>query len=248
MRALAARDPGARLLVPLIWEHAARLEQVEPERLAEDADAAARALTTVARLYAVDAVTIRADGRLLADAVASAATARSLAPEAQEPPRADDVASQPAVTVAIELTRRLRAVLGSATGVVIIIPSPARLAAQARRPASEAWAASVLQATLRAFDAHQPDAWLVDAGGLGPSAADGRVAAIAEHFDVPLIVPESDAGVVRLDPGDPRHETIGSGTWLVTTRGEVPPEADAATVRAWLADLASTTAAAGGAR
>ena len=66
--ALAHRDASARAVVPLIWRHAARLEQVDPARHLVDVDATTRALTTVARLYPVDAVTVAADGRLLADA------------------------------------------------------------------------------------------------------------------------------------------------------------------------------------
>ena len=67
--ALTRRDGGVRALVPLIWRHAARLEQADPECLATDPDLATRALTAVARLYEVDAVTPFADGRLLAEAV-----------------------------------------------------------------------------------------------------------------------------------------------------------------------------------
>ncbi len=55
--------------MPLIWRHAAHLEQADPERLATDPDLATRALTAVARLYEVDALTLFADGRLLADVV-----------------------------------------------------------------------------------------------------------------------------------------------------------------------------------
>jgi hypothetical protein len=241
--AFAARDPSARLLVPLVWGHAARLEQVDPERLAVDADAATRALTTVARLYDVDAVTIRADGRLLADAVAATDHGGGT-----EPARPDAVASQPAIAVAVEVTRRLRRILGSSTGVVVAIPSPAQLAAQVGRPEDAGWAASILQATMRAFDADQPDAWFIDAGGLGPSGADGRVAALAEHFDVPLIDPEADAGVVRLGALDESAGvTVPSGTWLVTTRTEVPDDADPARVRAWLGTLTTKAGAAPGA-
>ena len=33
----------------------------------------------------------------------------------------------------------------------------------------------------------------------GASEVDGRVAALAEHFGVPLVIPEAEDGVVRLD-------------------------------------------------
>ena len=69
---------------------------------------------------------------------------------------------------------------------------------------------------------------------------DGRVATLAEHFGVPLVTPEAEDGVVRLDPTelDPTEgTTLPPTTWLVTTHGEVPYDSDPGRVRAWLAGL-----------
>jgi hypothetical protein len=242
--ALTRRDGSVRALVPLIWRHAARLEQADPERLATDPDLATRALTAVARLYEVDAVTPFADGRLLADAV-SASSSRD-----GDLPSPESIATQRLLEGAIEVTRRLRRVLAGSAAVVGVIASPASLARQVGRPEALAWSASVIQASLRAFGADQPDAWLVLRDGLGASEVDGRVAALAEHFGVPLVTPEAEDDVVRLDEAelDPTDATaIPPTTWLVTTRGEVPSDADPGRVRAWLAGLGAGAAIRGAA-
>ena len=77
--------------------------------------------------------------------------------------------------------------------------------------------ASVIQASLRAFGADQPDAWLVLRDGLDSSPVDGRVAMLAEHFGVLVCDREAEDGVVRLDPTglDPTDATaIPPATWL----------------------------------
>jgi hypothetical protein len=242
--ALARRDGSVRALVPLIWRHAARLEQAHPERLATDPDLATRALTAVARLYEVDAVTVFADGRLLMDAEGGSFSRDS------DLPSPESIATHPLLLGAVEVTRRLRRVLAGSAAVVGVVAGPGSLAHQVGRPEAQAWAAAVIQTAFRAFGADQPDAWLVLRDGRGASPVDGRVATLADHFGVPLVTPEAEDGVVRLDQTtlDPTDaDAIPDATWLVTTRGEVPPDADPGRVRSWLAGLGASAAIGGAA-
>jgi hypothetical protein len=241
--ALRTRDGSAAAVVPLIWRHAARLEQVPEDRLVSDAETVARCLRNAQSLYDLDAVTLGADVRAVVTAAASAAghvADSSPPPELPAPAR---VVEAPALTVLREALRRLRPVLRERAGTAVVLPDPVLLAARVGVPQAIEWAGEVLLEAVRFFGAEEPDLFLL-AGGSHPPAE--SLTRAGDFFGAGLVaigVPPSP-GVAhisdRLFAGEDGEALEGlpeSGVWLYTTPVEVDAAADPAHVKKRLAEL-----------
>lgn len=242
--ALASRG-GSPALVPLIEEHAARLEQLSPERWPADAEAQARMLRNVQALYGLDAVTIGAGGLLVASAcwlaampALGAAGARSAARGARPlgsapPPQA--VAAAPALETARDVLRRLRPVLADRSGIAVVLPDASALAAQLGAEEAAGWAAEVLAEVLRALGSDEPDLYLL----LGDDPVDPTLESLADFFGAALVPVGRAAppGVVAIEPAALVAGAEPPSGWLYTTSREIDAGADPQAVRSAIALL-----------
>jgi hypothetical protein len=225
--------PGRpRAVIAMMERHACRLEQVRwPART--DAEALSRALRSAQRLYDLPAVTVGDGGDLLIDAAKAAA-----GPVVGGVGDAGQVLAVPAVAVAQDAFSRLRTVLGGRAGVVVVLPAPARLTAEAGLPAPAAEA--LLLAALHAFGAAEPDAFVLTGGPAGPPDQAAPVHdAVAAFYGAALLrvgtgpgAPVTAGVAVRrdLDPGDGY-----AGEFAVVTPAEMEPGLTPAEVRTRLA-------------
>jgi hypothetical protein len=232
--------------VPLIESHAARLEQLPPERWPVDAEAQARMHRGVQALYGNDAVTVGGGGWLAATACWLAAMpalgisgAREAARAGREltarpPPPA--VAETAAVEVAQDVIRRLRPVLAERSGIALVLPDATRLASQLGRPDDAAWAGEVLSELLRAVGAQEIDLFLF----AGDDPPDATLESLADFFGAALVSVGRSAppGVVALAPNDfPLADSAGGR--LYTTTAEIDPGTDPHALRSAIERLRS---------
>ncbi len=232
------RDPAEAAIVPLIEQHAARLEQITDERRLIDAEAQARMHRNAQRLYDLDAVAIGAEAMLPAIAAWMAASLGFAVTKARDSvlartrlaslPQPTSVAEAPNLLVARDAIRRLRPVLAERAGIAIVLPDASALAAQLCVPDATDWASEVLIEVIRFFGAEEPDALLL----LGTEpVVDGTIENLAEFFGVALVPigPAAPAGAVILSAADfcalDASREIPAG-WLYTTDAELDPASD----------------------
>jgi hypothetical protein len=240
----AAWPGGQRAVIAMLERHACRLDQV-PSPARANAEALARALRAAQRLYDLAAVTIGDGGDLLTDAARTVGGTRAGGTGAGAADGAVDpgqVLAAPAVAVAQDAFERLRAVLGGRAGIVVVLPAPARLVAEAGLAPGAG--AALLLAALHFFGPAEPDAFVLT-GSAGP--ADPSQDAAAGFYGAALLRvgtgrgAQVTAGVaVRpgLDPGG------GYGVEaVVVTSAEINPALTPAEVRARLAAARGTVAA-----
>jgi len=202
--------------VPLIEAQAARLEQLPDDRWPADAEAQARMLRSVQALYGLDAVTVGARGL-----VTAARECRALEP--------DSVGEMASVTLARDVIRRLRPVLGERAGIAAVLPDASRLASLLGAPGETAWASAVLAELVRAVGPEEPDLILL----CGDDPVDPTLEMIAEFFGASLlpIGRSAPAGMAAVTQAEFIRGDSPPG-WLYTTTTEIEPAADPATVRA----------------
>ena len=241
-RALSTRRPTDRVLVPCVEAHAARLEQLNDDRWPLDAEAQARMLRAAQALYGLDAVTVAGGGLLVATAAWLARTpamggagARAAVRGGQaigDPPAPTAVAEAACVTLARDVLRRLRPVLGDRAGVVVVLPDPALLAAQLGL-ADTSWASDAAMEVVRAIAADEPDAVFL----AGDEPLDPTLESLGDFFGVPVVPIGAGApeGVACATSAELATGPVGPAGWLVTTREEIDPAADPAVLRAALA-------------
>lgn len=210
---------GPRAVIAMLERHACRLEQL-PVPARATAEPLARALRAAQRLYDLAAVTVGDGGDLLVDA----------ARQAGPPGRPDQVLAEPAVAVARDVFGRLKTALGGRAGVVVALPAPARLTAEAGL--APAAAGALLLAALHAFGAAEPDAFVLtgDDPGLSPACD-----AVAGFYGAVLIragEPSTPGVAVRADlaPGDGY-----TAEFCVVTPAEIDPALTPAEVRSRIA-------------
>jgi len=235
---LSVRDRAEAAIVPLLEQHAARLEQIADERRLTDAEAQARMHRNAQRLYDLDAVAIGAEGIMPAIATWMTASPGFTVTKARDAvlartrlaslPQPTSVAEAPNLLVARDAIRRLRPVLGDRAGIAIVLPDASALAAQLGVPEATDWASEVLVEVIRFFGAEEPDALLL----LGTEpVVDGTIESLAEFFGVALVPigPAAPAGVVILSVADfcalDASSAVPSG-WLYTTDAELAPASD----------------------
>jgi hypothetical protein len=235
---LSIRDRAEAAIVPLIEQHAARLEQITDERRLIDAEAQARMHRNAQRLYDLDAVAIGGEGMLPAIAALMAASpGLAVAKARNEVLARTRIASLPPPTsvaealnllVARDAIRRLRPVLGERAGIAIVLPDASVLAAQLGGPEATDWASEVLVEVIRFFGAEEPDALLL----LGTEpVVDGTIESLTEFFGMALVPigPAAPAGVVILSAADfcalDASSAVPTG-WLYTTDAELDLASD----------------------
>jgi hypothetical protein len=238
-RALERKDGSSTALVPLIWRHAFRLEQMPLDGLPVAVEDMARALRNVPSMYAVDAVTVGADGAHLAtacwmaaqpsmsfDEALSAGGRRPLdpLPEPKSIPRACPIA------LLIEVGERLGSVLGEQAGLAFVLPDPEALASRLGVPDAVSWADRVLLEVVRSIGSIEPDLVLFS----GKQArVPPRLANMCGFFQVEAVhLAESTAGARVLTGAELGADLapLDELTWLLTTGTEVPETADPACV------------------
>ena len=184
-QAVKRRDGSSTALVPLIWRHAFRLEQMPPDVLPMSAEAMARALRNLPALYGVDAVTVGADGAHLATSCWMAGQPSASVEEAWHAvrsrpldllPEPQSVKAAPPMALLVEVTARLRSVLGEQAGIALVLPDPTSLAASLGVPDATSWASRVLIEIVRSVGPVEPELVLF-AGprGAGPAGDSRRV-------------------------------------------------------------------------
>ena len=165
--------------MPLIWRHAFRLEQMPPDVLPMSAEAMARALRNLPALYGVDAVTVGADGAHLATSCWMAGQPSASVEEAWHAvrsrpldllPEPQSVKAAPPMALLVEVTARLRSVLGEQAGIALVLPDPTSLAALLGVPDATSWASRVLIDIVRSVGPVEPELVLF----AGPRRGSGR--------------------------------------------------------------------------
>ena len=240
-QALSSRDPGAGAVVPLIGRHAAALEQVSEAAFLTDPESQARALRNAQALYGTDAVTVGAGLDTLAIAVRACERPGMAAREAGggattgapvgERPDQGEVLAQAPVRAELEAVRRLRPVLGERAGIALVLPSSDRLAGQLGDADAAAWCDGLVLRLVHLFGAEEPEL-LITVGETAPGTGLG---AVCDHFGIVSVHLGAGApdGVVALT-GAAFVEAAGSegsAGWLITTRDEIPADADPGRVR-----------------
>lgn len=240
-KALAARSESDPAIVLLVESHAARLEQLLPERWLCDPEPHAKMLRSAQALYGFDAVPIGRAGRFAADACRLAAAPglgaiRARADtESQKPlrplPDPETIASTAPVTLASDVLRRLRAVLAERSGIVVTIPDPTRLAADLGAPGEVNWAGEVIAVLLRTLGPEEPDAIFL-LGNDDP--VDPTLETLAEFYGAPLVPigQASPPGLVVLSTQQILSDVPPAPAWLYTTAEEIPPATDPQPLRA----------------
>lgn len=251
-RALDQKDGSSTALVPLLWRHAFRLEQMSDAGLPMAAEAMARALRNLPLLYDVDAVTVGADGAHLATACWTAAdpalsiedawTAVRERRRLDVVPEAKLVPAAAPMAVLIDVADRLRFVLGERVGIALVLPDAAELAASLGVPDAVSWANRVLVEAIRAVGSVEPELVLL----YGAEArVDARLANVGRFFRSEVIHLAEDvpgkAALTTTELG--RASTaIAETTWLLTTATEVPECADPANLASALLEVRQTLA------
>src|SRR5262245_11185858 len=229
--------------MPLVEAHAARLEQLD-DRWPADAEAQARMLRAAQALYGLDGVTVGGGGFLAAAScwlaaspglgvggARAAARARRALDARPQPPV---VAAAPSVTLAGNVLRRVRTVLGTRAAIGYVLPDAARLAAEVGQPTERAWATDVLVELIRALGASEPEVFLL----IGDEELAPTFESLAEFFGdavIPLGA-ERPAGLIAHSPAVLVSVELPMG-WLYTTTAEIDPAADPQVLRAALERL-----------
>ena len=222
--------------MPLIEQHAARLEQVTDEQRLSDAEAQARLHRNAQRLYDLDAVALGAEGMLPAIASWLAASPGLAATKARDAvltstrlaslPQPASVAEAFNLVVVRDAIRRLRPVLAERAGLAIALPDASALAAQLGVPQATDWASEALTEVMRFLGAEEPDLLLLLAA---EPAVDGTIESLAEFFGMALVPigAAAPADVVILSAARllrARHEYTVPAGWLYTTESDsIPP-------------------------
>jgi len=237
-RALELKDGSSTALVPLIWRHAFRLEQMAPGSLPMVAEDMARALRNVPLLYGVDAVTLGVDGAHLATACWTAAqpslsiddawsAVRQRRPLEPVPDPKSVPAAEP-MALLVEVADRLRSALGEQAGIAFALPDPAALASLLGVPDAVSWANRVLIEVVRAVGSTEPELVLF----YGTEArVQPRLANMCGFFRTEAFhLAESVSGKTVLTSRELDDDLALSGepTWLLTTGAEIPETADPA--------------------
>jgi hypothetical protein len=237
--ALERRDGSSTALVPLIWRHAFRLEQMPLDSLPVAVEDMARALRNVPSMYAVDAVTVGADGAHLAtacwiaaqpsmsfDEAVAAAGRRPLGPL----PEPKSITRAHPMALLIEVGERLGSVLGEQAGLAFVLPDPEALASLLGVPDAVSWADRVLTEVVRSIGSIEPDLVLF----YGKQArVPPRLANMCGFFQIEAVhLAESTAGKRVVTGAELDHDLapLDEPTWLLTTGTEVPETADPACV------------------
>ncbi len=232
------RDRAEAAIVPLLEQHAARLEQITDERRLIDAEAQARMHRNAQRLYDLDAVAIGGEAMLPGIAAWMAASPGLAVTKARDAvlartplmslPQPTSIAEASNLLVARDTIRRLRPVLGDRAGIAIVLRDASALAAQLGVPEATDWASEALVEVIRFFGAEEPDALLL----LGTEpVVDGTIESLAEFFGMALVPigPAAPAGVVILSAADfcglDASSAVPTG-WLYTTDAEIDPASD----------------------
>lgn len=248
-QALKRRDGSLTALVPLIWRHAFRLEQMPADVLPMSAEAMARALRNLPALYGVDAITIGVDGAHLATSCWMAGQPSASTDEAWHAvrsrpldllPEPRSVKAAPPMALLVEVTARLRSVLGEQAGIALVLPDPTSLAASLGVPDATSWASRVLIEVIRSAGSVEPELFLF----LGPEArVQPGIAGVCEFFGAQAVHLAAGApGILVLagtapeaDPAPPNEPV-----WLVTTAAEIPDSAEPACLGRALLKLRQT--------
>ena len=235
-RALERKDGSSTALVPLIWRHAFRLEQMAAGSLPMAAEDMARALRNVPLLYSVDAVTLGVDGAHLATACWMAAQPSLSIDEAwsgvrhrrrMEPvPDPKAVPAAEPMALLVDVTNRLRSVLGEQAGIAFVLPDPVALASLLGVPDAVSWANRVLIEVVRAVGSTEPELILFYGreARVQPCLANMCGFFQAEAFHLA----ESVSGKTVLTSAELGDDLapLDEPTWLLTTGTEIPETAD----------------------
>lgn len=248
-QAAKRRDGSSTALVPLIWRHAFRLEQMSLDVLPMSAEAMARALRNLPALYGVDAITIGADGAHLATSCWMAGRPSASVDEAWHAvrsrpldvlPEPQSVKAAPPIALLVEVTGRLRSVLGEQAGIALVLPDPTSLAASLGVPDATSWASRVLIEIIRSAGSAEPELVLF----LGPEArVRPGIAGVCEFFGAQAVhLAASGPGTVVLAPTPSGAEPAlpNEPIWLVTTAAEIPDTAEPACLGHTLQELRRT--------
>jgi hypothetical protein len=225
---LADRAAEVPATVPMLERHAARLEQLAPGSAARDAEALARAMRAVHQLYRLTAVTVGDGGDALVDAARGG-------PGSADPAH---VLSAPAFAVPLDCFGRLRTVLREHAAIVVVLPAAARLVNEADMTPGAA--SALLIEAIRAFGAHEPDAFILTGHDDEPDPAHD---ALGAFYGAPVLrigTWTSPGIAVRPDlqagPAEPERP------YLIATPAEMRPELDPVEVRARLTAVAAPAA------
>ena len=146
----------------------------------------------------------------------------SAAARSTSSPNRSRVKAVPPMTLLVEVTARLRAVLGEQAGIALVLPDPTSLAASLGVPDATSWASRVLIEIIRSVGSVEPELVLF----LGPEArVQPGIAGVCEFFGAQAVHLAAGApGTLVLagtaseaDPAPPNEPV-----WLVTTAAEIP--------------------------
>ena len=248
-QAVKRRDGSSTALVPLIWRHAFRLEQMPPDVLPMSAEAMARALRNLPALYGVDAVTVGADGAHLATSCWMAGQPSASVEEAWQAvrsrpldllPEPQSVKAAPPMALLVEVTARLRSVLGEQAGIALVLPDPTSLAASLGVPDATSWASRVLIEIIRSVGPAEPELVLF----AGPEArVRPGLAGVCQFFGAQAV--HLSAGgpgtlVLAATPSAAQPARPDEPVWLVTTAAEIPDTTEPARLGHTLGELRRT--------
>ncbi len=212
VRAVLGREQDtARVVSPLLMEHACSLEQLPVGASRGDVEALSRALRNARRRYSLDLVLVEFDVARITEG----ATAGVL-------PTIEEVLGQGALQVALHAFERLRSTFGTRTALGVAMPSAAQLASALGSPAARDWSAATLLGILRQLGPHEPDLVLLCGSDAGDEP---RLRQLCEFFDVTLLTAASSG--VCAPSGAAFLADAGCGACrLVVTRDPLPANAD----------------------
>ncbi|MGO2112775.1 MAG: hypothetical protein ACTH31_14315 [Pseudoclavibacter sp.] len=237
---------GRRHVGPLMFWHAAALEQLPAARMLTDPDAASRALMSAARLYGVDLLAavplefvawgIR--GVSQPGAPLTAAYQQHLSKQAVcEFVDPEAVAGSTAVSFALEVVQRLVSLAPSDVRVAVPIPTTDLLADHLAIHTDVAALDAVVGACLRTIGPAEPSAII----RVGPGERSGLVSGLCGFFGFDLHEAAEDE---TDDVSAPTGSSFAKGPGplrgrLVTTRTELPDDAAPADISVAIAQIRS---------
>ncbi|PWJ54382.1 hypothetical protein SAMN06264364_10778 [Quadrisphaera granulorum] len=242
LESLLAASGDRKLLAPLVFWHAASLEQLSRSAVLSDPDAASRALSSAQRLYGLDVVAAApADAVAWAVRGAAAPGAPLAASAAEHPgrplcqlPDLDALESSKAVAHLEAIVTRLRTLLAGRAKTAVVVPTGAALAASLGPTVDEDWAEDAVGSVLRAIGAAQPEVVF----RVGPGERGQLVAGLCDYFDIALVESTGEESEHLASPTAEEFLTgLGAGARLVTTSDEVPAGASPQSVRRVVEDL-----------
>jgi hypothetical protein len=197
----------------------------------------------------VDAITVGVDGAHLATSCWMAGQPSASIDEAWHAvrsrpldllPEPQRVKAAPPMMLLVEVTARLRAVLGEQAGIALVLPDPTSLAASLGVPDATSWAGRVLMEIIRSVGSVEPELVLF----LGPEArVQPGIAGVCELFGAQAIHLAAAApgtlvltGTLSEADSAPTNERV----WFVTTAAEIPDTTEPACLGRALLKLRQT--------